>query len=96
MTRPARSAYSAYGAIHRDGAVPPQLALGALELPDDEVMRLRAVLDHDVRIGHQVGVPARMLGWPPLLATRAYSPACSTRMSAILRTLPLWPPSSSR
>ncbi len=40
------------------------------------------------RLEYQPGLS----GLPPLLATSAYSPSCSTRMSPILRTFPLFAP----
>ena len=53
----------------------------------------RPVLERDlVGVGHQVVVPHGVLGRPPLEATRAYSPSCSTRISGCLRTLPLLGP----
>ena len=55
-------------------------------------MLLGAVLELDVRVVAEVVDPEGMLGAPPSEPMTAYSPSCSTRISGVLRSLPLLAP----
>ena len=77
--------------IRGDGPLPPHRPLVAGHLAHVRVERLGTVLDDD-RLGVGLaGCSTRpgASGAPPIEATSAYSPSCSTRMSGVLRSLPL-------
>ena len=76
-----------------DGALPPHRLLAAEHLASVVFAGGAAVLQLDPRgflttLWYQTGC----LGAPPREATIAYSPSCSTRISGVLRSLPVLAP----
>ena len=75
-----------------DGALPPLRLLVAGDLAGDHVLRDRAVLQLDVRVGDEVVVPDRVLRGAAERGHGGVAPSCSTRISGVLRSLPVLAP----
>ncbi len=76
----------------RHGALPPDGLLVTEHLAGVVVAGHGAVLQLDPWVLHDVVVPDRIFGAPPSEATIAYWPSCSTRISGVLRSLPVFAP----